>query len=97
MGTGGVRVVYLGVGGSWRCPKDGDSFIVVVDVHGDIGAANTDKSIPGMTRGQVLDIYLDQTTLRYITTPTINQLCDVQCSPDQQIGSVDIGYIVITC
>ena len=51
MGTGGVRVVYLGVGGSWRCPKDGDSFIVVVDVHGDIGAANTDKSIPGMTRG----------------------------------------------
>ena len=90
MGTGGVRVVYLGVGGSWRCPKDGDSFIVVVDVHGDIGAANTDKSIPG-------NAMTDQTTLRYITTPTINQLCDVQCSPDQQIGSVDIGYIVITC
>ena len=50
MGTRGVRVVYLGVGGSWRCPKDGDSFIVVVDVH-DIGAANTDKGIPEMTRG----------------------------------------------
>ena len=49
MGTGGVRVVYLGVGGSWRCPKDGDGFIVVVDVHDDIGAANTDKDIREMT------------------------------------------------
>ena len=27
------------------------SFIVVVNVHDDIGAANTDKGIPEMTRG----------------------------------------------
>ena len=43
--------MYLSVGGSWRCPKDGHGFIVVVVVHDDIGAANTDKGIPEMTLG----------------------------------------------